>query len=145
WRATRPAEQPLMRFTETVGADAELFTGRGVILSPDGMRLVYVSRGGDGNRRLSTRRLQETQATTLAGTEGAMYPFFSPDGQWLPGGKAVLFTGGIAGGGTFLSPHIAVWSLETGRTKSCSRMASSGAISRAAIWHTCRKERCLPR
>jgi len=39
---------------------------------------VYVSQG-----RLFTRRLDQPNATELAGTQGAYEPFFSPDGQWV--------------------------------------------------------------
>ena len=40
--------------------------------------MVYVSQG-----RLFTRRLDQPNATELAGTQGAYAPFFSPDGQWV--------------------------------------------------------------
>jgi predicted Ser/Thr protein kinase len=52
-------------------------------LSTDGMRIAYVRRGDDGVERLATRLLAESEAKTLAGTEGASAPFFSPDGQWI--------------------------------------------------------------
>ena len=57
--------------------------GPAVILSPDGTRLVFVSQGQDGTRRLFTRRLDQPKAVRLSGTEGAYAPFFSPDGQWV--------------------------------------------------------------
>jgi Tol biopolymer transport system component len=83
WRATRPVEQalrPLVRLDVDLGPDASLGsqTGPDVIFSPDGTRLVYVSQG-----RLFTRRLDQLNATELAGTLGAYAPFFSPDGQWV--------------------------------------------------------------
>jgi Tol biopolymer transport system component len=84
WRATRPVEQalrPLLRMDVDLGADVS-FEGRiaGVdeIISPDGTRIVYLSQG-----RLFTRRLDQPNATELAGTQGAVEPFFSPDGQWV--------------------------------------------------------------
>ena len=49
-----------------------------VVLSPDGMRVAYVSKG-----KLFTRQLDQPNATELTGTEGAAAPFFSPDGQWI--------------------------------------------------------------
>src|SRR5262249_4708167 len=55
--------------------------GPSVILSPDGSRLVFMSEGPDGIRRLFTRRLDQPKASPLPGTEGAFAPFFSPDGQ----------------------------------------------------------------
>jgi serine/threonine-protein kinase len=47
-------------------------------ISPDGMRIVVVTKGA-----LSIRRLDRATTTRLAGTEGASLPFFSPDGQWV--------------------------------------------------------------
>ncbi|MBI3470973.1 MAG: serine/threonine-protein kinase [Candidatus Solibacter usitatus] len=51
-------------------------------ISPDGSRLVYTSRHGD-TTRLCLRRLDQFEIKPLAGTEGGLYPFFSPDGRWL--------------------------------------------------------------
>ena len=82
--------------------------GANAILSPDGMRLVYVSHS-----KLFTRRLDQPYATELPGTEGASGPFFSPDGQWvaffggpgglkkvsLQGGKVITLCKGDLGGG----------------------------------------------
>ncbi|MGQ0732845.1 MAG: protein kinase domain-containing protein [Acidobacteriota bacterium] len=51
-------------------------------LSPDGSTLVFVGER-DGVRQLFVRRLREPDARPLAGTEGAVSPFFSPDGRWL--------------------------------------------------------------
>jgi serine/threonine protein kinase/Tol biopolymer transport system component len=80
WRATRPAERPLVRLDIDLGPDASLGSPRGTdtIVSSDGTRLAYVSQG-----RLFTRRLDQPDATELAGTQGAFAPFFSPDGQWI--------------------------------------------------------------
>jgi len=57
--------------------------GTDVILSPDGTRFVFVSRGVDGVPRLNTRRLDESQVAQLSGTEGARSAFFSPEGEWV--------------------------------------------------------------
>ncbi len=83
WRATRPVEQalrPLVRLDVDLGPDVSLGSPAGTdeIISPDGTRIVYVSQG-----RLFTRRLDQPNATELAGTQGANAPFFSPDGQWV--------------------------------------------------------------
>jgi Tol biopolymer transport system component len=51
-------------------------------ISPDGTRLVFVA-SGDGQPRLWLRSLSATTAQPLAGTEGATYPFWSPDGRSL--------------------------------------------------------------
>jgi Tol biopolymer transport system component len=49
-------------------------------LSPDGQQMVFVA-SGDGQARLWLRRLDATAAQALAGTEGASYPFWSPDSR----------------------------------------------------------------
>jgi serine/threonine-protein kinase len=51
-------------------------------LSPDGRQIVYVGLR-DELLRLYLRPLDDTEATPIAGTEGAKSPFFSPDGRWL--------------------------------------------------------------
>src|SRR3989441_4191412 len=47
-------------------------------LSPDGRHIVFVA-SGDGPERLWLRSLDKTDAQPLAGTDGASYPFWSPD------------------------------------------------------------------
>ena len=49
-------------------------------LSPDGRQIVFVA-SGDGASRLWVRPLDTTAAQPLAGTEGATYPFWSPDSR----------------------------------------------------------------
>ena len=49
-------------------------------LSPDGRQIVFVA-SADGGSRLWLRSLATTTAQPLAGTEGAAYPFWSPDGR----------------------------------------------------------------
>ena len=94
WRVARPAEPPpppVVRLAVDLGPDVSLDTALPTMtLSPDGARIVFVSRVPDGTNRLSTRRLDQSDATPLPGTEGAYSPFFSPDGQWVgffAGGK----------------------------------------------------------
>jgi eukaryotic-like serine/threonine-protein kinase len=49
-------------------------------LSPDGLKLAFVA-GGVGSERLWVRLLDKTDAQPLAGTDGAQYPFWSPDSR----------------------------------------------------------------
>ena len=49
-------------------------------VSPDGRQLVFVA-SGDGASRLWLRPLDTTAAQPLAGTDGATYPFWSPDSR----------------------------------------------------------------
>jgi eukaryotic-like serine/threonine-protein kinase len=53
----------------------------GFALSPDRTTLVYAARQPDGRRLLWRRRLADARAEPMAGTEGAMYPFWSPDSR----------------------------------------------------------------
>ncbi len=81
WRSEKPVDRPLVWLDVDLGADLAfpIFNnGTSVAISPDGMRLVFVSGG-----RLFTRRLDQPAATELSGTQGAAWPFFSPDGQWI--------------------------------------------------------------
>jgi len=49
-------------------------------VSPDGRQIVFVA-SGDGGSRLWVRPLDTTAAQPLAGTDGATYPFWSPDSR----------------------------------------------------------------
>ena len=72
-------------------------------LSPDGSMLAYVGRDGR-SRQLWLRRLNEADARPLAGAEGALDPFFSPDGAWI----GFFAGGGPAGPSERLQPR---WAL----------------------------------
>ncbi len=56
--------------------------GPAVALSPDGTHLAYVARQGD-IQQLYLRAMDSPETRPIPGTEGAINPFFSPDGQWL--------------------------------------------------------------
>jgi Tol biopolymer transport system component len=49
-------------------------------ISPDGRQLVYAA-AGDGQTRLWLRQLDASTAQPLAGTEGASFPFWSPNSR----------------------------------------------------------------
>src|SRR5262249_47492959 len=91
-----------LRLSTEIGADVSLATSYNatLALSPDGAVLALVGEK-NGTRQLYIRRLDQLQATPLAGTDGATDPFFSPDGQWIAffaNGKLkkVSVTGGAA-------------------------------------------------
>jgi Tol biopolymer transport system component len=50
-------------------------------LSPDGRRIVFPARGTDGEIQLWVRPLDSSAAQMLVGTEGGMFPFWSPDSR----------------------------------------------------------------
>jgi hypothetical protein len=79
WRATRPFDRPLTRFSVDLGPDALPGLNLTAAISPDGRRLVFPVRGPDGKQQLATRLLDEAQATFLPGTENGSDPFFSLD------------------------------------------------------------------
>ncbi len=53
------------------------------VLSPDGRKLAFGAIGSDGKQQLWVRSLDSSAAQPLAGTDGATYPFWSPDGGSL--------------------------------------------------------------
>ncbi len=78
----------MMRFSVDLGPEAirgRAETGEfyNPVISPDGTRLVFPAKVADGSEQLATRRLDQSTVTILLGTEGAVDPFFSPDGQWI--------------------------------------------------------------
>ncbi len=86
WRGGEPREQPQARLDVDLGPNVSLATQAGssnVIIAPDGTRLVYVADVGGGQSSLFVRRLDQTNAIELPGTQGANSPFFSPDSQWV--------------------------------------------------------------
>ena len=59
-------------------------------ISPDGRQLVFVGSASDGqSQQLWLRPLDQTTPQALAGTEGASYPFWSPDSR-----SVAFFAGG---------------------------------------------------
>ena len=89
WRARR-ADNPILKLSMDLGPAEMLgptpFFSRPVYtsfaLSPDGKVLVFAGLKGR-QLQLYQRRLDQKDATPIAGTEGAAEPFFSPDGQWV--------------------------------------------------------------
>ncbi len=72
-----PDDAPLALDSEAadIGYDSTLLD-----ISPDGRTLVYVGNS-QGTVRLYARQLDTFEVRPLAGTEGALHPFFSPDGR----------------------------------------------------------------
>ena len=113
-----PAPRPVSRLTITLPPGQQLGGleyGPAVTLSPDGTHLAYVARQG-GTQQLYLRAMDSLDSTPIQGTEGAVNPFFSPDGQWVgffvgQKMKKISVSGGAAltlGDATF--PHGASWS-----------------------------------
>jgi eukaryotic-like serine/threonine-protein kinase len=81
-----PAQAPAVtRTTLMLMPNQELDTGDAagpLALSPDGRQVAYVAVVG-GRAQLYHRRLDAFESRAIEGTEGAQYPFFSPDGEWV--------------------------------------------------------------
>ena len=103
WNLKPLPPQPVSRVTITLPPGQQLAgldIGPAVALSPDGTHLAYVARQG-GIQQLYLRAMDSLEAMPIPGTEGAVNPFFSPDGQWVgffAGGtlKKVSVNGGAA-------------------------------------------------
>jgi predicted Ser/Thr protein kinase len=92
WQATRPVLRELIQVDADLGPGVSLpaSTTTAAVLSPDGTRIAFVSVSDDGKQAIHTRRLNQSKAVALDGSEGGYSPFFSPDSQWIAfasGGK----------------------------------------------------------
>ena len=135
-REVPPAVAPEMR-TEIVTpptSDPVSFA-----LSPDGQQIVFVA-SGDGPSRLWLRRLDTIATKPLAGTEGATYPFWSPDSRSvgffaggnlkrvdIGGGSPQTLTASLGRGGTW-SPDAIILFASTAASP-LSRISASGGES----------------
>ncbi len=77
----------VMRFVAQLAPGARLAfplsgTGATVAISPDGRRIVYSATTGGGSQ-LYMQPIDQLRPQALAGTVGATFPEFSPDGKWL--------------------------------------------------------------
>jgi len=57
------------------------FAGRDVLVSPDGRTVVYSTADSLGRSHLYVRTLNNLRQEIIPGSDGAQYPFFSPDGR----------------------------------------------------------------
>ena len=62
---------------------ADMVVGGPVMISPDGKRVAFVATGRDGKQLLWVRPLESLSAQALPGTDGASYPFWSADSQFV--------------------------------------------------------------
>ena len=74
---------------------------RFLVISTDGTRIVYQSRGPGGGPQLTLRPIDQLVGAPLRGGEGGVSPFVSPDGEWVgfvSAGNATLQKVSILGG-----------------------------------------------
>ena len=114
-------------------------TRTAIAWSPDGRTLVF-GGGRAGIEQLYIRRLDQLQATPLAGTEGGVSPFFSPGGQWVgfwaagdlkkvstSGGPAVaICTTPLIGGATWADDDVIFFDVSTSDRSGIWSVAAAG-------------------
>ena len=81
-----PATPPVVQFTIDEPANATFFGGPayapGAVISPDGRHIAFMAtRDSSTANFLWVRSLDATAARLLNGTDGASFPFWSPDGK----------------------------------------------------------------
>jgi eukaryotic-like serine/threonine-protein kinase len=114
-------------------------------LSPDGRRLAFVA-GTIGPRQLWVRALDQVAAQPLMGTDGAAYPFWSPDSRALgfvasgklkrvdlTGGAPQILADSLGGGGTWNADGVIVFGAGPGRP--LMRVSSSGVGTPVEVTH----------
>lgn len=83
WPASRDAAAGPPVRASLLPPPAHSFTPNDFQISPDGRRVAFVAAGADGVSTLWVRSLLSPQPTEIAGSEGAAYPFWSPDSRWI--------------------------------------------------------------
>ena len=87
WARRAPEPPAVVRFP--LFAPAGLSNPSPPVVSPDGRQIAFAA-DGDGKRLIWIRPLDSLEARALAGTEGVLRPFWSPDSRFLgfmAGGK----------------------------------------------------------
>lgn len=86
WLLKPTASRQLFQLSIAPPPNTGFLVGRnvegGIAVSPDGRMLAFTAQV-DGRAHLWIRRLDSQDAQTLAGTEGAYFPFWSPDSKWI--------------------------------------------------------------
>jgi serine/threonine protein kinase/Tol biopolymer transport system component len=114
------------------------------VLSPDGSRVAFTAQDDKGKVLVYVRALTSTDAKPLAGTTGAVYPFWSPDSRTLgffadgklkkidtDGGPSQVLCDASAGrGGTWNHDGIIVFS--PSQTRGLMRVSASGGTPELA-------------
>jgi eukaryotic-like serine/threonine-protein kinase len=89
--ATRPAGEPaairfIVRPPDKTNFESGVQDNTGAAagaISPDGRRLAFTARDAAGKIQLWVRPLDALTAQPLSGTDGAGWPFWSPDSKWI--------------------------------------------------------------
>jgi len=158
WRTPAAQDAPVrLTFTTPAGVTlADLATAGPVTISPDGRRLAFIASASDGKRLLWVRSLDSANPTPLPGTDGAAYPFWSPDSRrigFFAGGnlKKIDADGGppqtlcpaiLPRGGTWSQDGVIVFSANAGNQ--LYRTSDAGGAATPLTWHDANSERLWP-
>ncbi len=80
-----PVESSVVRFPVSLPDNAKFVSDvetHNLSISPDGQRLAFIAES-EGQKMLWVRSLDALSAQSLPGTEGAISPFWSPDGRYI--------------------------------------------------------------
>ncbi|MEO8436241.1 MAG: protein kinase [Pyrinomonadaceae bacterium] len=124
FRSPSTDERP-MRFVITAPEKATDVSAP--VISPDGRTIAFVA-SADGTRFIYLRPIESLNAQRLAGTEEAVYPFWSPDSRYLGffasnklkkiertgGGPQTICDARAAGGGTWNRDGVILFGLDSG-------------------------------
>ncbi len=95
-RTTQPARVTRLSISLPPG---QVLTSSGPAVTRDGRTIAYVAREVDGVSRLFVRDLARYESTVIPGSEGALQPFFSPDGARIAFfARGKLMTASLSGG-----------------------------------------------
>jgi serine/threonine-protein kinase len=87
WRGIQPEPHPVMQLSlplaEPLAGVFDANPGSPFALAPDGSQIVYVASVAGKPQQLYLRALEQQTATPIPGTENAIQPFFSRDGEWV--------------------------------------------------------------
>jgi hypothetical protein len=85
-RTAKPRRGFIRAFIPPPEKAAYQFVGTGIgtpAVSPDGTRVAFSARRDDGSTMLYVRSIDAATAVPLAGTQGGLCPFWSPDSRFL--------------------------------------------------------------
>ena len=123
-------------------------------LSPDGKWIVFGARNADGKSPLRLRPLASTTAQILPGTEGATFPFWSPESRFvaffaggklkkidISGGPALAIADAVSGRGGSWSPEGVILFNPNNNAGPLLKVAASGGTPSPATSNEATKSR----